>query len=123
MTDDDNPLFRASESEGANRKKTLLRLLACREAERLGIDPSAHELAEVRAEFREMFELQSDAAFEAWLQAAALSRTRFEQLMRGLYLIATLEDHFAADIDREVADQRALWTAHEWARLRRESSA
>lgn len=98
------------------RKKVLLRLLALREARRVGIEPSPREAELFVTQFRREYRLEDDAALETWLALVGLSRERFRHLLTELLVVLKMEQHLEGEIEGAEADQRAVWTAHRWAR-------
>jgi hypothetical protein len=110
---------RAEETEPVTRKKVLLRVLAEREAQRVGLQVDAAQVARFTARFRAAFGLQVEDELQAWLAHADLPYSDFTALMRQSALIEQLETLYREEIDRAVGGQRALWTAHEWSDARR----
>jgi hypothetical protein len=98
------------------RKKTLLRLLARREAARGGIELPFAEVQAASDGFREHFGLTTADATEGWLRTAGLTSETFRELMLDAALITRLERELAAELDDGLVDQARLSSVRLWAR-------
>lgn len=110
------PEHPVGETSDVARKKTLLRILARREANRVGLDVSGEEVQAASDDFRAAFQLNDEAATVGWLRIAGLTREAFADLMRDAALIEALQKHHADEVDRGAVDQARLTTARLWAR-------
>ena len=104
-----------AESMAVSRKKTLLRILALREAARMGLTVNDAEVQAFAVKFRRGFRLADESDLERWLAASGLSQRRFGDLLHDFTMILKLEALLEPEIERRLADQHAIWTAHRWA--------
>jgi hypothetical protein len=111
--DQDHPV---GETSDVARKKTVLRILARREASRIGFDVDRDKVQAAANDFRTAFGLKDEAATVGWLRMAGLSRETFTNLMRDAALIEALQERYADQVDRGAVDQARLSTARLWAR-------
>jgi hypothetical protein len=111
-----DPEHPVGESSEVARKKTLLRILARREADRIGLDVGREQVQAQADAFRTAFQLTDEAATVGWLRMAGLSQDAFAALMRDAALIEALQRHCAAEVARGAVDQARLSTARLWAR-------
>jgi thiopeptide-type bacteriocin biosynthesis protein len=105
---------RQGETIGVSRKKVLLRLLAGREGERLGIAVDAQQLGNAVEVFRRRFGLLDEGDFEFWLATAGIDRPTFNEFMHGVTLVDLVEAHFDEEIRRELPLQRKAQTVYAW---------
>jgi hypothetical protein len=96
------------------RKKVLLRLLARREADRIGLHASEAELRAAVDDFRRQFGLYRQSDTEAWAGANGVTNEIFERFMTDGVLITKLERFYGHQIDRELAGQMRMSTADLW---------
>jgi hypothetical protein len=113
---DDQGLFSLEETLAVSRKKTLLTLLALREAKRQGVDLDESSVDRMAAWFRATFGLTSDQEFQRWLEQSGQTAEAFRAAMRGLVAVAELERRLASEIGAGLSMTRAVWTAHAWKR-------
>jgi|GEM_PF-2259521 len=106
--------IREGETVAVSRKKVLLRLLAGREAERLGIVISARQIRETTEAFRRQFGLLAEADFKCWLVEAGFDGPAFEKFVREIALVEMIEAHFDDEILRELPSQRKAQTVYTW---------
>lgn len=93
------------------RKKTLLRILARREAERADLHPSDADVEAMAQHFRQHHGLLDSDELSRWLDSQALSHEGFITAMRDFTVVHMVEKQYAGDIDRLVADHIAVSTA------------
>ena len=96
------------------RKKVLLRLLARREADRIGMQASEAEIRAGVDDFRRQFGLYRQSDTEAWAGANGVTNEIFERFMRDGALISKLERFYGHQIDAELAGQMRVSTADRW---------
>jgi L-ascorbate metabolism protein UlaG (beta-lactamase superfamily) len=101
-------IVRAGDSPRVLRKKVMLRLLAEREVERLGLDIPDHEVQALADALRRRLGLSSAADTRAWLRAQHLTRERFAETVRALAAVGVLERRYAAAIDEALPIQAAI---------------
>jgi hypothetical protein len=109
--DPDAALTECGETLAVVRKKVLLRILACHDAEHAGIRLTEADIATASANFRRSFGLESEGEFTAWLLKQKLSRTAFAKAMHDFTLVCALEKAYAPQIDALVHEQIAVSTA------------
>lgn len=102
------------ESVGVSRKKVLLRLLAVRECERLGIALSPGEREEATGACRRRFGLVEEGDLDGWLASAGLDRGDFARLVAEVTLVDRLEARLDGPIQEGLPLQRAARSAHWW---------
>lgn len=102
---------RPGESEAVSRKKVLLRLLAAREAGRLGLAPAAGADDVQLARWRQQAGLHGDEELREWLSAGGLSRDDLQRFGWELALVELLERHFDAEITAGLPLQRRAQAA------------
>ena len=96
------------------RKKVLLRLLARREADRIGMRASEAEIRAGVDDFRRQFGLYRQSDTEAWASANGVTNDIFERFMSDGALINKLERFYGHQIDAELAGQMRVSTADRW---------
>lgn len=109
--DTDAALTECGETMAVVRKKVLLRILACHDAERAGIRITDADIAAASADFRRGFGLEQEDDFVAWLTKRKLSPTAFARAMHDFTLVRALEQAYAPEVDALVHDQIAVSTA------------
>ncbi len=102
------PFVRPGETIGVSRKKILLRLLAAREAPRLGLAPAAADILRTTEAFKRRCEVTSEPELERWLSDRRLDRADFEDLMRQIALVDLLDAHLDEEIRRDLPLQRGV---------------
>jgi hypothetical protein len=90
------------------RKRTLLRVLALKHASDLGMVATPEETQIMADDFRRARHLTSPEAMHAWLAAADLSLERFSEIVRELATVRKLEQHYAVEVERRLADHLKL---------------
>lgn len=93
------------------RKKALLRLLARREAARLGLVVTQAEMQAEAERFLAAAGLDDGAALAGWLDASGLGEAAFAAALQDFALVRLLEDRLAREIDALVPDQIAVSSA------------
>lgn len=106
----------SGETWAVARKKTLLRILARREAERLGLRVAEADLQATTEHFRRSYGLDESGDLARWRAAQGVSEAAFALAMHDFTMIRLVEAALAADIDGLVDDHIAVGTA----RLREE---
>jgi L-ascorbate metabolism protein UlaG (beta-lactamase superfamily) len=97
------------------RKRILLRLWARHEVERLGAVVAQKDVQEYTDGFRRTYQLQRKEAMQAWLAESGLDVSRFSGLMSDLTKLSWLERHYGATIEEQLADERGLASAVDFA--------
>ncbi|ACA14686.1 uncharacterized conserved protein [Methylobacterium sp. 4-46] len=105
------PLTACGETVAVVRKKALLRLLARREAARLGLRATPEQVRETESQFRLCFGLAAAEDLAGWLAESGLDPAGFAEAMRDFTLVRLLEESLAPEIDRLAAAQVAVGTA------------
>ncbi len=105
------PFVRTGEPIDVSRKKILLRLLAAREADRLGLTPTADVVARTTAAFAARCGFASAAAIERWRSEQGLDLAAFDRLIREIALVDLLDERFEEQILRELPLQRSAQAA------------
>jgi thiopeptide-type bacteriocin biosynthesis protein len=109
--DDDDTLAAAvslGENLGVSRKKSLLRLLAAREAERRGITVGPQQLQETTEALRRRFGMPTDDDLEQFLAGVGVDRKTFDSFVYDVALVDQVEIHFEDEIRRGLPIQRTL---------------
>jgi thiopeptide-type bacteriocin biosynthesis protein len=117
---DDAPQERHGESLEVIRKKILLRLLARREADRLGIVACAQELQDALDSFRLKYGLLTTDEMTRWLESEGLKPETIRRIMYDLVLLRKIEQLNDCDIAREIQDHIRLSSVRH--RLTKDSS-
>lgn len=108
---DEGTLTECGETLAVVRKKALLRVLACRDAERAGIRITDADIAATSEDFRRGFGLEKEEDFVAWMTIRNLSAGAFAKAMRDFAVVRALELVYAREIDNLVHNQIAVSTA------------
>jgi hypothetical protein len=103
--------LRGGETLAALREKQLLRLLARREAERLGWGLSPEEVQDRGDRFRVERGLGSPAATRAWMAAEGLTEAAFWRFVQDTCLVERLQRLHGPEIDAGLPDQLRVATA------------
>jgi hypothetical protein len=111
-------LAREDETLSESRKNVLLRLLARREAERLGLDVELADVQAMTGLFRERFEMVKGVDLVHGLAALDIDIRNLFKLIYEITLVEKLEQHYKQEIDVEVALQRRAKNFHTWKRLK-----
>ena len=102
--DPPSPIIRGGERLAVIRKKVLLRVLAAREAARLGTTMAAEDVQRLADALRRASGLDAADSWQAWLAAEELSEDAFLAVVRELAAVERLEAVYADEIDRRVPD-------------------
>ncbi len=86
------------------RKKVLLRILAGREAARLGCEPTPAEVQAVVDSFRMRHELGTAESIARWLEREGLEETSVLAFLRDLAAVGKVQTVLGPEIDRFLAD-------------------
>jgi hypothetical protein len=104
-------LTACGESVAVVRKKTLLRLLARREADRANLSATEADVQAMSDQFRLSHGLTRDEDWERWRCAGGLSPDGYSTAIRDFVLVRLVEEHFAQEIDGLVSDHIAVSAA------------
>lgn len=104
-------LTACGESMAVVRKKALLRILACNDAERAGISVTDADIAATSRWFRDGFGLAADEDFAHWMTCQKLTPSAFAKAMHDFTVVRLLEEAYSEEIDQLVAAQIAISTA------------
>lgn len=107
-----NSIPKSIGSPEAARKVVLMRMLARREARRLGIEPTDGAVSEARRAFRVHFGLQRLETFAAFLEHAGLDLARFDALMKDFAALEAVLAHHAGAVERELPNHYAIHRAY-----------
>jgi len=99
-----NPVVRGGERLAVIRKKVLLRLLAAREAARLGIPVGPEDVERIAATIRRASGLETAERWQAWLAAEGLSEETVAAILSEFAAVERLEARFEAEIAERVPD-------------------
>jgi hypothetical protein len=110
---DDFEILRGVATLSTLRKKSLLRILARQEAERLGWRLTEEEVQEKANILCMQAGLEEPERVLAWMEREGLSEASFWQFINDACLIDKLERLHGHAIERNLADQLRLATAHE----------
>jgi len=100
----DNQITFCGESWGVAKKKSLLFILARREAARLGIEISANEIRIMSREFEKDFGLDDPDSKRRFLDQMGIDSETYTRVMRDFACVKRLETLFASLIDSYVED-------------------
>lgn len=123
MSEFEDSYFPGGETLAGARKRVLLRLLAQREAERLGLTPPPARVQEVARWFRARFDLLRRAELEAFLGFAGLDEGRFAGLMRSMAALDAVQRHHAPAIELALCDHVAVMSVRDFMLLREEAAS
>ncbi len=101
------------EELGVIRKKALLRFLARREADRIGLTVSSQDMQAVIDDFRLRRGLLSSAEMNAWLQSKELTSEVFVRAIHDLAIVSRIEEIYGEDVEREIRDHMQIESARE----------
>jgi len=105
---------KCGESDAVVRKKTLLRLLARKEAARSDLRPTSTEVQAMSEKFRNSFSIHDGAAMEKWLNSKQLSVASYVEAMHDFILVDSLEAAFSEEIDILALEHVAVSSARGW---------
>jgi hypothetical protein len=108
---DSAELTACGETMAVVRKKTLLRILACHDAERTGISVTEADVRATSDWFRRSFGLLADEEFSSWTDRHNLTEAAFARAMHDFFVVRRLEEVYAREINELVSDQIAISTA------------
>lgn len=111
----------AGETLAGARKRVLLRLLAEREAQRLGLTIPAARVQEVARWFRARFDLLTRADMEAFLAAAGLSPAQFTRTMQAMATLDAVQRHHAEAIAAALPVHGAIMSVRDFMLLREQA--
>jgi len=107
-------LTECGESMAVIRKKVLLRILACREAQRAGIDATPEMVQEMSEEFRSAFDLDTGEKLEDWLRQNGLNVEIYARSMRDFAFVKAVESAHASEIEEMTDYHVAVSMARGW---------
>lgn len=113
----------AGETLAGARKRILLRILAEREAQRLGLAVTPARVQELARWFRGRFDLLTRADMEAFLAASGLSLAQFTRTMQAMAALDAVQRHHARDIEAELPTHTAIMSVRDFILLREQSQA
>jgi hypothetical protein len=105
----------SGETVAVVRKKALLRILACRDADRTKIHVTDTDVQATSEQFRQNFRLADEKDLANWIESQGLTEAAYARAMHDFTVVRLLEDVYAKEIDELVPDHIAISTA----RLRR----
>lgn len=100
----DDQITFCGESWGVAKKKSLLFILARREAARLGIEISADEVRIMSREFERDFGLDDRELKGRFLEEMGIDNETYTRVMRDFACVKRLETLFSSQIDSYVED-------------------
>jgi hypothetical protein len=109
--DDAARLTACGETMAVVRKKALLRILACHDADRAGISVTDADIKATCDWFRRGFGLLADEDFSRWIECQKLTEAAFARAMHDFTVVRLLEEAYAEEINELVPDQIAISTA------------
>jgi hypothetical protein len=109
--DDAARLTACGETMAVVRKKVLLRILACHDAERAGVSVTEADVQATSDWFRGGFGLMADEEFSRWMKCQKLTESDFAKAMHDFTVVRLLEDAYTEEIDHLVAAQIAISSA------------
>ena len=104
----------------ADRKIVLMRLLACAEATRLGLEPSDAEMKAMARWWRRRYGLYTLEHFAAWLQFAGMNLERFMVVMHDFVALSKVQDYYSEAIESAMGNHLAIHTIHDFVTKRDE---
>lgn len=107
----DGERLRAGQTRATLRERQLLRLLARREAERLGWQLTTDEVQDLGDRFRVERGLASPDATRAWMEAEGLSEAAFWRHVQDACLIERLHRMHAQEVEAGLPDELRIATA------------
>jgi thiopeptide-type bacteriocin biosynthesis protein len=113
MDDSGSPLVNNNNNLEVIRKKILLRLLARREAERLGILVSSKDVESMIEGFRVRHGLITANEMEKWLLSEGITHEAFIRMMYDLILVGKLTEVYAHNIAEEIANHVKISSIYE----------
>jgi hypothetical protein len=109
--DDAARLTACGETMAVVRKKALLRILACHDADRAGISVTDADIKATSGWFRRGFGLLADEDFSHWIECQNLTEAAFAKAMHDFTVVRLLEEAYTEEIDQLVPAQIAISTA------------
>jgi hypothetical protein len=91
-----------------------MRLLACAEATRLGIEPRDTEIKAMARWWRRCYGLHTLEDFVAWLQFAGIDLERFMAVMHDFVALSKVQDYYAEAIESAMDNHLAIHTIHDF---------
>jgi hypothetical protein len=104
-------LTACGETVAVVRKKALLRILACHDADRTGTSVTDAQIRATSDWFRRGFGLLADEDFSCWLECQKLTEAAFARAMHDFTVVRLLEETYVEEINELVSDQIAISTA------------
>jgi len=111
----------AGETLAGARKRVLLRLLAEREAARLGLEVPTTRVQEVARWFRARFDLLTRADMDAFFAASGLTLAQFTRTMQAMATLDAVQRHHAGEIEANLHNHRAIMSVRDFILLREQS--
>lgn len=110
-TNDAAELTGCGETMAVVRKKCLLRILACHDADRANISITGSDVQATSDWFRLGFGLVAEEDFSHWIDSQKLTRAAFASAMHDFTITRLLEQAYAEEINELVPNQIAISTA------------
>jgi hypothetical protein len=110
-SDDAARLTAGGETMAVVRKKSLLRILASHEAQRIGLSVSEADVQATSDWFRRSFGLSAEKDLSHWIECQGLTEAAFIRVMYDFTVVRLLEEAYAEEINGLVPDQIAISTA------------
>ncbi|TYO68389.1 hypothetical protein FXV83_00725 [Bradyrhizobium hipponense] len=110
-TNDAAELTACGETMAVVRKKCLLRILACQDADRANISITGSDIQATSDWFRRGFGLLAEEDFSHWIESQKLTKAAFASAMHDFTIVRLLEQAYAEEIDELVPNQIAISTA------------
>jgi len=104
-------LTACGETMAVVRKKALLRILACHDADRTGVNVTEADIQATSDWFRRGFGLMADDDLSHWIECQGLTEAAFAKAMRDFTIVRLLEEAYAKEINEMVPDQIAISAA------------
>lgn len=110
-TDGAGKLTASGETLAVVRKKTLLRILACREADRKQMRVTDADVQATSEQFRRQFGLAEAEDLARWIDHQGLTDAAYLRAMHDFTVVRLVEEAYASEIDELVPDHIAISTA------------
>lgn len=111
----------AGETLAGARKRVLLRLLAEREAQRLGLTVGPDQVQTLARWFRARFDLLTRADMEAFLAASGLTLAQFTRTMQAMAALDAVQRHHAGEIEANLPNHRAVMSVRDFILMREQA--